>query len=72
MGTVDRPRKDGVFWLLPCGCGADEAGYQSWLKGTYPGRMWYRVKCPRCGQETAYWPGKAEARQDWNERYGRR
>lgn len=72
MGTVDKPRKGGPFSLLPCGCGADEAGYQEWLKGGYSGRLWYRVKCPKCGQETSYWPSKQDAQTDWNARFGRR
>lgn len=71
MGTVERPKKDGPYRLLNCGCGA-EAGYQGWLKGEYPGRMWYWVKCTGCGQETSYWPGKQDAQRDWNERFGRR
>ena len=72
MGAVMKPDKDSPYRLLPCGCGANEAGYQGWLKGEHSGRIWYRVKCPRCGQETCYWPSKQDAQRDWNERFGRR
>lgn len=66
---VDKPPADSQYRLLPCNCGADEAGYQVWPT---EGRHWFRVKCPGCGQETPYWANKHEAQLDWNGRFGRR
>lgn len=70
MKHVDKPPADSQYRLLPCNCGADEAGYQVWP--TYGGGKQFRVKCPACGQETPCWPCKHDAQLDWNRRFGRR